>query len=247
MTAPFLYRAYAVRTCYPRDKAERLLDAIIDQQLSWRTRFKDNRRNFIGRALFEGDDLVVKVPRARNQGWYQRMRTWWQPGEAARRYESMRRLEALGLSGTPALLMAEKRCAGMIVDSFFAYRYVDGRLAGPGDERVLCHVVARLHKAGYVRRDCKPSNFVIAEGSGEACFIDFRLTRPRWWRGFRIDLERCQFLMNMPTAREWMEPERARRWPFRLARCCQSAGYNLNKWRRAGSRRLRGRTDEHTQ
>lgn len=247
MKEAFTYRAYTVRTCYPREKAERLLDSIIDQHLSWRERVKDDRRNFIGRTSFEGDDLVVKIPRARNQRWYQRIRTWWQPGEAARRYESMRRLTLLGLTGTPALLMAEKRRAGMVVDSFFAYRYVDGRLARPGDERVLCDVLDRLHHKGFVRRDCKPSNFVIVEGSGEACFIDFRLTRPRGWRAFRIDMERCQFLMNMPTAWPWMKPERTRHWRFRLARRCQLAAYKVNKWRRAWSRRFRRRAGEQTQ
>ncbi len=247
MKGHFTYGGYAVCSVYERAKAVRLLDRVWQGTLTVKQRFKDNPRNYIVRASFEGDELIVKIPRARNTRLQERFMTWFRPGEAERRYTSMQQLESLGFACTPPILAAERRWLGMVTDNILVYGYVDGRLAGPGDEEALASVLLPFYAKGYLRRDCKPSNFVIAPETGAVCFIDFRLTRPRILRRFRVWMELNQFLRNMPTARALIRPQGYGGWGFAVAGWCSHLGYRLNNYRRRLSRWLRGKSDTHTQ
>ena len=242
-----MHAGYAVRAVYPHDKAIRLLDLIWRDQLTVTHRFKDNPRNYIVRAEFEGEDLIVKIPRSRNKRAQERLMTWFRAGEAERRYASMQQLEALGFACTPPVLAAERRRCGMVTDNVLVYRYVDGRLARPGDEEALAQVLLPFYAMGYLRRDCKPSNFVIAADTGAVHFIDFRLTRPRILRTFRVMMEMNQFLRNMPTARPLVMEQGYDTWFFAVAGWWSLFGYRLNAYRRRLSRLLRGQSGAHTQ
>lgn len=247
MKTPFTYAGYAVRSTYPREQAIRLLDAIVCDRLAVTQRFKDNPRNYIVRISFEEDDLIVKIPRSRDKRWQERLLTWFRPGEAVRRYTSMEQLEALGFAGTAAILAAERRRWGMVTANILVYRYVEGRLACMGDEEALVRVLLPFYELGYLRRDCKPSNFVITPDTGQVYFIDFRLTRPRILRRFRVLLEMNQFLRNMPTARPLIAQAGYGGVGFTLAGICSSTGSWCNERRRRFSRWLRGQSHVHTQ
>ncbi len=242
---PFTHAGYRVWSRYEPEKARRLLDGITTRTLAVSESIKDNPRNYIARATFEGDDAIVKIPRSRDRRLYEQFLTWFRPGEAVRRYASMVTLERLGFSGTPPILAAERRRAGRVVENIFVYGYAKGRLAGPGDEALLVQELVRLYQLGYLRRDCKPGNFVI--DSDQVHFIDFRLTRPRWLRRFRIYMEFNHFLENMPTARPLVEAAGYQGVGFALAGWLKSVYTRWNKRRQRLSRLLRGRRRESTQ
>jgi hypothetical protein len=194
---------FRVRTTYAHDRAIRLLGTIQSGGMEVVERLKDNRSNFVARIRFEGDDLVVKIPHARNRRLYERFLTWFRPGEAFRRYRSMELLARLGFRGLEPVLAAERRAYGMAVCNLLVYRYAHGRPAGTGHERLLVEELVRFYRHGYTRRDPKPSNFLIVDG--RPFFIDFRLNQPLLFGKLRVYQEFHQFFRRMPQARAFFD------------------------------------------
>ena len=222
---------FRVRATYARDRASRLLATIQSGGMEVVEALKDNPSNFVARIRFEDDELVVKIPHARNRRRYERFLTWFRPGDAFRRYRSMEQLAQLGFRGSEPVLAAERRVCGMVVYNLLVYRYAHGQPAGPGHERLLVEELTRFYRHGRTRRDAKPSNFLIVDG--RPFFIDFRLDQPVLFGKLRVYQEFHQFFRRMPQARACFDDSGYRGAWFSLAGGLGAVWDGFNQWRKA--------------
>lgn len=198
MTSSFEHKNYEVYSDEDESFARRLVDAVVDERIERVRVFRDNRRTLSARVSFEGQDLMLKVPRARNQRKWERFLTRFRHGEGVRISENLRLLRSLGMNAPAPVLAAAKRESGVVTDSFVLYHFVEGFPPGEQDARQVLEALSQLHSRGYVRTDPQPANFLVSEDG--VVFIDFRLKRPGLLGRFRQKLELAKFLRGFPAA-----------------------------------------------
>lgn len=214
--------------------ARRLLDDCLDNRYQVIRELKNNRHNYLARVHTAAlSDLVIKQPRSRNKRIWERLMTLFRPGEAIRVQASHLKLKELGFACPDPILAAEFRSFGCVTDSFFLYRYQNGRPATKEDAPVVSHELQRLHSRGYTRGDPKVQNFLI--DGGKVYFIDFKLAKPRWFLRHSTRMEYAHFLHTMPEGIEHL-PQKERESPgFRLAvwlrRAISDAKRKKREWR----------------
>ncbi len=202
--------------CGP-EQAEQLLAGITSAGLQLDEVYKDERKGLVAVFTDPGlGKLVLKIPRARNRRGWERFLTLFRDGEAFRRFRDLRRMRALGFNCARPVLAAEKRVRGMVVDGFYVYRYISGRLADNRDYRLIVPELLRLHHRGYIRRDPKSDNYIIADG-GRVFFIDFKLKKPRIFNRVRCVTEYRRFLRSCPEGIAFREQVPGSRATYILA------------------------------
>ncbi len=194
----FQLRGFRVLAQCGPDRAEQLLAGITTGNLDFDETYKDQRKGLVATFTHPGlGKLVLKIPRARNRRGWERFLTLFRDGEAFRRFRDFRRLREMGFQCPEPILAAEKRVSGMVVDGFYVYRFVPGRLADNRDYRLIVPELLRLHHRGYIRRDPKSDNYIIDDG-GRVFFIDFKLKKPRIFNRVRCVTEYRRFLRSCP-------------------------------------------------
>ncbi|WP_372972806.1 hypothetical protein [Marinobacter sp.] len=182
---------YRVLSRVSRDDAERLLEQVLNHQLDFDQVLKDRAKCLVAR--FSHPDkgwLVLKVPRARTNRKWERFLTLFRPGEGFRQICNMQELERLKLKGPRPVLAAEKRRAGVVVDSFYIYSFIDGREGVSADLPAIVETLLPLYRQGYCRTDPRVANHIINDDGVH--LIDFRIRRPFLLGRLRCAMELCQ-------------------------------------------------------
>lgn len=174
-----------------RDDAERLVEQVLNRQLNFDPVLKDRAKCLVAR-FFHPDRgwLVLKVPRARTNRKWERFLTLFRAGEGIRQIRNMQQLERLKLKGPRPVLAAEKRRAGVVVDAFYIYSFIDGREGVSADLPTIVDTLLPLYRQGYCRTDPRVANHIINDDGVH--LIDFRIKRPFVLGGLRCAMELCQ-------------------------------------------------------
>ena len=238
MTSSFEYRNYQVYSDEDQSFCRQLVDAVLDERIERVRVFRDNRRTLSTRVGFQGQSLMLKVPRARNARKWERFLTRFRHGEGVRTFENLRLLRSLGLNAPAPVLAAEKRESGVVTDSFVLYHFAEGAPAGAEDAGQVLEALLQLHSRGYVRTDPQPANFLISEAG--VVFIDFRLKRPGLMGRFRCNLELAKFLRGFPAAEEHLK-ESDGGFRLTLARLVDRLMFRLREAKRNFRRGIRSK------
>ncbi len=183
---------YRLVTTWSQDDANKLAAAVLENQLDIDPVFRDNRATFCAAFHYANLRMVLKVPKARNARYGERILTLFRPSESFRIFNSHMQLQQHDFTVPTPVLAAEKRKWGVVTDSFVIYEYLDGDIADETNAQEVLHVLLQLHEMGYTRNDPKLPNFIIGEtGVG---LIDFKLKRPRFLARLRMNLELVRFL-----------------------------------------------------
>jgi len=199
------------------DDTKELVEQVCSKTLVAYSPHRDNRRTLSARFQFKQDDFVIKIPRARNSRFWERMLTLFRGSEVARLYQGMLDLKRLGVSGTYPVLMAEKKILGITVDGFLIYNFLEGRPSTAVDAPAIAKAVLGLHEMGYVRRDIHLGNFLITPDN-RVGMIDFRLSKPRLLKQFSLDLELVQMLRAIPSTGQYIPKSRMSSHTFQTAK-----------------------------
>lgn len=239
MPFAFNYRQYRVVSSIGESASSRLVDAVIDNTLTRETVYRDNWRTLSAKVSFEGTSLLLKVPRARNGRRWERFLTYFRVSDALRTFRHLELMARLGFVAPQPVLAGERRCRGVVVDSFVCYRFVDGRPAEAGDANKILAVLRALHKLDYLRSDAQLANFLIV---GDAVtFIDFRLKKPRFLPRLQKAREVDRLLRSCPEAYSFLSrEEKASRWLW-LASCLESISFGLRDLKRRMRKRRKAR------
>lgn len=124
---------------------------------------KSNHRSHVERIEIEGDDMVYKVPIEKNTWLWIRFLTLFRKGEAHKNLRAMELLAESGIKTTKAIMAAEKRKFGMVVDSWLLYEYLDGKtcLDQPNTYPHVVDTLKKIHECGFSHGDPQIRNFVV--------------------------------------------------------------------------------------
>lgn len=126
---------------------------------------------------------VVKRPVAKDTSAWIRLTTWYRAGEAQRVFTRALKLWDAGLPVPRPILQMERRCFGMIVESWFVYCYESGqRCSGRHLPQVIA-ILDRLHRLGYTHGDPHPLNWVQHDARVVALDLS---PRRAWPHGFWV-------------------------------------------------------------
>lgn len=144
------------------EKAKLLFDTISNRSYTVSTILKKNQRSSVYKINFEGKDLVLKVPKEKNNRKWIRFLTWFRKGEAFKNILGMIKLRGKGIKTTVPLLAAERRALGMVVDSWLLYEYLDGVtcLDHPEHYPSVVKKLSEMHAKNFLHGDPQIRNFI---------------------------------------------------------------------------------------
>lgn len=196
--------------------------------------FKNNHRSTVkqGTLCLDNDiEVVAKRPMDKNRRKWARLTSLFSKGEAATTIENLAKLDAAEVPSVSPLFALEKRQNGMIVDSWFCYKYRQGEPAGLENIETIIALLHKMHKAGFRHGDPTWNNFLMdnkgtmftidtkakpckgafhathdflllkRENSIASLDIDTLLNHERTTLGFRFAL----IYMNLKALRSWLK------------------------------------------
>jgi heptose II phosphotransferase len=189
----FNYKEYRVLSNIDEDKAIFLLNSIFSKSYQTISEYNDNKNSFVSQIKIKDfDKIIFKIPRNRNSRWGERFLTFFRGSDSFRIIESLKKINDIGLNAPDPIFAAQKRRFGMVVDSFYAYNFIEGREAADDNLPEVLKSLQILHSKGYTRSDPKLTNFLIKDD--QVYFIDFRLKRPAVFKKLFIMINLCKFL-----------------------------------------------------
>src|SRR5690606_3398038 len=217
------------------DDAKALWAAVLDGSLERPHVFRDNWRTLSARVVYRGEDLMLKIPRARNKRRWERLLTFFRGSDAARHFRHLLLMKDLGFSAPVPVLAAERKLHGSVIDSFVIYRYLEGRPASANDAGAVLSQLLALHEKGYLRNDPQLANFLIS-GAG-VHFIDLRLKKRLRFRSLARCRELIRFLSSANLS-EAMLPKGIRSTPWlEIAKRLERGNAMLRRWKKARRRK----------
>lgn len=202
-------------SCLDDARSRELLIGINEQRIVPEQVFRDNWRTLSAQIRFQGVPLLLKVPRARNQRWWERFLTVFRGSDARRIFRHLSLMSSMGLTAPEPIIACEKRRMGVVTDAFVCYRFVEGRRAERQDAGIVLEAIRKLHRLGYLRTDAQLANFLIRDDA--VVFIDFRLKKPWLLPALKKARELDRFLRSCPEARRYLTAREASSFWFRFA------------------------------
>ena len=130
-------------------------------------------------AVRHGDAaLILKRSKMQERRPWLQLLSLVRGGEGSRSFRNLRRLSEAGFRVPEPIMALDRRRFGFVVESWHAYRRLDGDACTCADAALIARTLRRLHDAGWVHRDPHVKNFLTLDG--EIGMIDCVRARP--WR-----------------------------------------------------------------
>lgn len=189
----FNYKEYRVLSTIDEDTAVFFLNSIFSKSYQTISEYNNDRNSFVSQIKIKDfDNIIFKIPRNRNSRLGERFLTLFRGSDSFRIIKSLNKINELGLNAPGPILAVQKRKFGMVVDSFYAYKFVEGREATDDNLPEVLKSLQILYSKGYIRSDPKLTNFLNKDD--QVYFIDFRLKRPAVFKKLFIMINLCKFL-----------------------------------------------------
>ncbi len=189
----FNHREYRVLSNIDEDTAILLVNSILSKSYQTISEYNNDKNSFVSQIKIKDfDNILFKIPRNRNSRPGERFLTFFRESDSFRIIESLKKISDMGLNAPVPILAAQKRRFGMVVESFYAYKFVEGSEATDDNLPEVLKSLQTLHITGYTRSDPKLTNFLMKDG--QVYFIDFRLKRPAVFKKLYIMINLCKFL-----------------------------------------------------
>lgn len=207
---------YSIESTRSEVQSRDLVNRVFQKNLPNYHAYRDNRRTLSARFEINEDRFILKISRGRNRRLWERVLSFFRGSDVARIYQGMLALEKMKIPGTRPVLMAQKIVAGMTIDSFLIYEYLEGRTCTEDDSELIAKIILNLHELGYMRRDIHLLNFLMTS-NGQIGLIDFRLSKPRMLKKIQFDFELIQMLKSIPSTREYIPQARLTTYNLKIA------------------------------
>ena len=134
---------------------------------------KDDRRSLVKLGEVDGQRIVAKQPRDKNDRKWMRLMSLFYPVEARRTFYTLIEFEKKGIESLKPLCFIEKKKFGMVIDSWLLYQYREGRESTKSDLLQIVQLLQVLHSNGYRHEDPNFGNFLV-DNAGVMFLIDCR-------------------------------------------------------------------------
>lgn len=221
------HKKYEIISYIDKNMTLKYIDFILSKEYKLIEVYKNNKNSFTARIKIENDDnIILKVPIGRNNRPWQKLLNIFRNSDAFRIQNSLVKLQSLGLHGLSPILAAQQKNI-TVKESFFLYRYQEGVEATKDDYKLVATKLLKLHSHGYLRGDCKPSNFLIYQN--RVYFIDFRLKKPLLFTKTKLLMEYLYLCKSMPKALEILPAKEKNSLSYKAAKLLLDAKIYLRK------------------
>jgi tRNA A-37 threonylcarbamoyl transferase component Bud32 len=121
---------------------------------------KDDHRSLVKMITNNDHRIVAKQPRDKNRRSWARMLTLVRDSEVKRSLRSLSVLQQKGVETLKPIAAVEKRCWGMVTDSWLFYFYRDGRPCRKEELHMVIDTLQAVHHAGFRHDDPHLRNFL---------------------------------------------------------------------------------------
>lgn len=194
----FQYGVYKIGTTLTTQQAKKLCDITISKDYEVVETYKDEAHSLVEKIKFQNIDYILKIPRGRNNGFLERLRSLFRKSYAERTVDSHFQANHLGFKSPKPVIFVEKRVFGICVFSFFVYPYIEGKPGEITDIDLLAPVMLKLYELRIIRGDAKTNNFII--NNNEVYLIDFIFRKPIIFKRYFATMEFLRFLEDIPEA-----------------------------------------------
>ena len=150
------------------------LKIILDKNYKTIKILKDDKRSLVEIIEINEGKFVLKVPREKNTRKWQRFVNIFRGSDSLRNYETMNKLEEMGINSTKAVFAAEKR-SPFVTDSFLIMNVLEGKCIGSEDYPRVINELSNIHSKGYLHGDSQIQNFMRKDNM--IYMIDLRLQK----------------------------------------------------------------------
>ncbi len=150
------------------------LKIILEKNYKTIKKLKDDKRSLVEIIELNEEKFVLKIPKEKNNRKWQRFVNIFRGSDSFRNYQTMEKLEKIGINSTKAIFSAEKRNP-FVVDSFLVMELLEGNPIEEKDYPRVIEELNKIHLKGYLHGDSQIQNFMKKDN--EICMIDFRLQR----------------------------------------------------------------------
>lgn len=187
------HKEYRIFSNIEEETAKFLFDAIFSKSYQTILEYKNDESSFVSRIKIKDfEDMIFKIPRNRNSRLWEIFLTLFRESDSFRVAQSLKIANEAGLNSPSLIFAAQKRKFFVVIDSFFVYKFVEGREVMDSDLPKILRSLQILHSKGYIRSDPKIENFLMKED--KVYFIDFRLKKPIVFKKLFIMENLCKFI-----------------------------------------------------
>ncbi len=140
---------------------------------------KDDHRSQVKIIVSNDHTIVVKQPRDKNRRLWARLLTLIRDSEVKRSLRDLSVLQHKGIETLRPIGAIEKRCWGMVTDSWLVYFYLYGRPCREEDLDLVLATLQAVHRAGFRHEDPHIRNFLY---DGRDVFVIDCRGKPRLGR-----------------------------------------------------------------
>lgn len=159
------------KTIYLDDEENILLyKAIEEKRYRIIKELKNDLRSLVlyieincGEIKEEFKNVVLKIPREKNERKWQQFLSIFRGSEAKREFYNCKLIEKNGFLGAKPLVAVEKKHGILVIDSYFVLSYIEGRHASFNDIDTVLQTLYHIHDEGYTHGDAQLANFMIKE------------------------------------------------------------------------------------
>ncbi|TGG95270.1 hypothetical protein E4656_02290 [Natronospirillum operosum] len=181
------------------------LGQLLEELGKGMTVIKDGKGAFVANVRMQGKDCIFKIPRGRNRNAWERFSTLFRQPDVLRFLRWRLVLKDLGLTAPKPLVTGVVRQFGLATLTFIVYEKVPGKVGETETEiAAISDALARVHRAGYLRRDAHLRNFLIMPDE-KVCIIDYRLSRPLLFPTAQKGVECEKLIKFAPSAANYID------------------------------------------
>lgn len=159
--------------CLNKTKMD-FLNIILEKKYGTIKVLKDDKRSLVKIIEVNGEKYVLKIPKEKNTRKWQRFINIFRGSDSFRNYETMNKLEEIGVNSTKAVFAAEKRNP-FVTDSFLIMEVLEGEIIQSEDYPRVMNELNNIHSKGYLHGDSQIQNFMKKDNA--IYMIDLRLQR----------------------------------------------------------------------
>jgi serine/threonine protein kinase len=140
-------------------------------------------------------------------------------------------LLASGIATPTPVMLLQRRCGGMVKESWLIYRFLPGETLTPADGEEIVKCLKSMHLAGWIHRDPHPGNFLrTPEGIATVDPLKMRRSQSRYLQAYDLVL----LAHDIPEAPQLYDTRSLGRW-FAVAK----QGHRMLRVYRQGKQGIR--------
>lgn len=121
---------------------------------------QDSPRSLVCEASTPDGIVVVKRSRRQERSRWIQATGLWRHGEGVRAFDLLQQLSAAGVPVPEPVAAVDVRQGARVLESWVAYRHVEGEACACVDAPAIAELLVRLHAVGWVHRDPHVRNFL---------------------------------------------------------------------------------------